>query len=129
MKKKLFAIFVSLFALTSCSSEGSASITNVDASTFISTISDPSIKVIDVRSLGEYSSGHLQGALNIDVESGGFDAGIANLDKTTTYAVYCRSGRRSTLAAERMAEAGFTNIVNFNQGGFAELAAAGAATE
>jgi phage shock protein E len=129
MKKKLIAIFVSLFALTSCSSEGSASITNVDASTFISTISDPTIKVIDVRSLGEYSSGHLQGALNIDVESGGFDAGIANLDKTATYAVYCRSGRRSTLAAERMAEAGFTNIINFNRGGFAELAAAGAATE
>jgi|DEB0MinimDraft_3_1074331.scaffolds.fasta_scaffold42022_3 phage shock protein E len=129
MKKKLIAIFVSLFALTSCSSEGSASITNVDASTFISTISDPTIKVIDVRSLGEYSSGHLQGALNIDVESGGFDAGIANLDKTATYALYCRSGRRSTLAAERMAEAGFTNIINFNRGGFAELAAAGAATE
>ncbi|MFM1789524.1 MAG: hypothetical protein RLZZ12_873 [Actinomycetota bacterium] len=129
MKKKLIAIFVSLFALTSCSSEGSASITNVDASTFISTISDPTIKVIDVRSLGEYSSGHLQGAQNIDVESGGFDAGIANLDKTATYALYCRSGRRSTLAAERMADAGFTNIINFNQGGFAELAAAGAATE
>ena len=129
MKKKIITILVSLFALTSCSSEGSDSITNVDASTFISTISDPNIKVIDVRSLGEYSSGHLAGALNIDVESGGFDAGIANLDKTATYALYCRSGRRSTLAAERMAEAGFTNIINFNRGGFAELAAAGAATE
>lgn len=129
MKKKLIAIIASLLAVTSCSSEGSASITNVDASSFISTISDPNIKVIDVRSLGEYSSGHLQGALNIDVESGGFDAGIANLDKTATYALYCRSGRRSTLAAERMAEAGFTNIINFNKGGFAELAASGAATE
>ena len=129
MKKKLIAILASLLALTSCSSEGSASITNVDASSFISTISDPNIEVIDVRSLGEYSSGHLAGALNIDVESGGFDAGIANLDKTATYALYCRSGRRSSLAAERMAEAGFTNIINFNRGGFAELAAAGAATE
>ena len=87
------------------------------------------MKIIDVRSFGEYSSGHLQGALNIDVESGGFEAGIANLDKTATYALYCRSGRRSTLAAERMAEAGFTNLFNFNSGGFAELADAGAATE
>jgi phage shock protein E len=129
MKKSLIAIFISLFALTSCSSESNAAITNVDATTFISTISDPSIKVIDVRSIGEFSAGHLQGALNIDVESGGFDAGIANLDKGATYALYCRSGRRSTLAAERMAEAGFTNIVNFNRGGFAELASAGAATE
>ncbi len=129
MKKTLIAIFISLFALTSCSSESNAAITNVDAKTFISTISDPSIKVIDVRSIGEFSAGHLLGALNIDVESGGFDAGISNLDKGATYALYCRSGRRSTLAAERMAEAGFTNIVNFNRGGFAELASAGAATE
>jgi rhodanese-related sulfurtransferase len=129
MKKILVSIFVSLFALTSCSSESNAAITNVDATTFISTISDPNIKVIDVRSLGEFSTGHLKGALNIDVESGGFDAGIANLDKSATYALYCRSGRRSTLAAERMADAGFTNIINFNRGGFAELASAGAATE
>ena len=129
MKKKLIAILFSVFALSSCSSAGSASITNVDATTFISTISDSNIQVIDVRSIGEYSSGHLQGALNIDVESGGFDAGIANLDKSATYALYCRSGRRSTLAAERMAEAGFTNVINFNQGGFTELAAAGAVTE
>ena len=129
MKKILISIFVSLFALTSCSSESNAAITNVDATTFISTISNPNIKVIDVRSLGEFSAGHLKGALNIDVESGGFDAGIANLDKSATYALYCRSGRRSTLAAERMADAGFTNIINFNRGGFAELASAGAATE
>jgi len=129
MKKILISIFVSLFALTSCSSESNAAITNVDATTFISTISDPNIKVIDVRSLGEFSAGHLKGALNIDVESGGFDAGIANLDKSATYALYCRSGRRSTLAAERMADAGFTNIINFNRGGFAELASAGATTE
>lgn len=129
MKKKLIAIFVSLFALTSCSSGGSASISNVDATTFISTISDSSVQIIDVRSSGEFFSGHLAGALNIDVESGGFDAGIANLDKNATYAVYCRSGRRSTIAAGKMADAGFTNIVNFNQGGFAELAAAGAPTE
>ena len=129
MKKILISIFVSLFALTSCSSESNAAITNVDATTFISTISDPNIKVIDVRSLGEFSTGHLKGALNIDVESGGFDAGIADLDKSATYALYCRSGRRSTLAAERMADAGFTNIINFNRGGFAELASAGAATE
>ena len=129
MKKILISIFVSLFALTSCSSESNAAITNVDATTFISTINDPNIKVIDGRSLGEFSAGHLKGALNIDVESGGFDAGIANLDKSATYALYCRSGRRSTLAAERMADAGFTNIINFNRGGFAELASAGATTE
>lgn len=129
MKTKLIPILLSLLALTACSNENDASITNVNVTTFISTAAQPGVQVIDVRSIGEYEAGHLQGALNIDVESGGFDDGVARLDRNVTYALYCRSGRRSTLAAERMAAAGFTNIVNFNEGGFAELASAGATTQ
>ena len=133
MKNKLLigiiSIFVTSLTLTSCSSGGSSAITNVDAQTFIKEIQSENVQIIDVRTYGEYASGHLQGALNIDVESGAFDSGIANLDKNATYALYCRSGRRSTLAAERMAEAGFTKIINFNNGGFDQLAAAGAITE
>lgn len=129
MKKKLISIFISIFVLASCANSDSSSITNVDASTFITTATQPSVQVIDVRSKSEYLSGHLKGALNIDVESGEFDIGIANLDKSGTYALYCRSGRRSSLAAQRMADAGFKNIFNFNKGGFAELEVAGAQTE
>ena len=133
MKNKLLigiiSIFVTSLTLTSCSSGGSSAITNVDAQTFIKEIQSENVQIIDVRTYGEYASGHLQGALNIDVESGAFDSGISNLDKNATYALYCRSGRRSTLAAERMAEAGFTKIINFNNGGFDQLAAAGAITE
>ena len=133
MKNRLFigiiAMFVTSLTLTSCSSGGSSAITNVDAQTFVKEIQSENVQIIDVRTYGEYASGHLQGALNIDVESGAFDSGISNLDKNATYALYCRSGRRSTLAAERMAEAGFTKIINFNNGGFDQLAAAGAITE
>lgn len=128
MKRFIF-VLVALFALTSCSSEGSSAIKNVDAATFISTIADPEVRIIDVRTPEEFLSGHLAGAENLDVESGAFDAGISQLDKGATYALYCRSGRRSSIAAGKMADAGFTNVVNFNQGGFAELAAAGAITE
>ncbi len=122
-------MFVTSLTLTSCSSGGSSAITNVDAKTFITETQSENVQIIDVRTYSEYASGHLQGALNIDVESGAFDSGITNLDKNATYALYCRSGRRSTLAAERMAEAGFTKIINFNNGGFDQLAAAGAITE
>lgn len=125
----IIAMFVTSLTLTSCSSGGSSAITNVDAQTFVKEIQSENVQIIDVRTYGEYASGHLQGALNIDVESGAFDSGITNLDKNATYALYCRSGRRSTLAAERMAEAGFTKIINFNNGGFDQLAAAGAITE
>ncbi len=122
-------MFVTSLTLTSCSSGGSSAITNVDAKTFITETQSENVQIIDVRTYSEYASGHLQGALNIDVESGAFDSGITNLDKNATYALYCRSGRRSTLAAERMAEAGFTKIINFNNGGFDQLATAGAITE
>jgi rhodanese-related sulfurtransferase len=125
----IIAMFVTSLTLTSCSSGGSSAITNVDAKTFITETQSENVQIIDVRTYSEYASGHLQGALNIDVESGAFDSGITNLDKNATYALYCRSGRRSTLAAERMAEAGFTKIINFNNGGFDQLAAAGAITE
>ena len=123
------SILISSLILTSCTSEGSSAITNVDAETFLTEIKSENVQIIDVRTLSEYASGHLLGSLNINVESGTFDTDIANLDKDATYAIYCRSGRRSTVAAEKMAEAGFTKIINFNSGGFDQLAAAGAITE
>jgi phage shock protein E len=133
MKSKTFigalALLISSLFVTSCSSGGSSAITNVNAVNFLAKSQATDVQIIDVRSAGEFAEGHLKNALNIDVESGGFDSGIANLDKTATYALYCRSGRRSTIAAERMADAGFTSIINFNSGGLAELAAAGAITE
>jgi rhodanese-related sulfurtransferase len=71
---------------------------------------------LDVRTAGEFAEGHIQNAINIDVEGGQFDSGIAQLDKTKTYAVYCRSGRRSGAAVEKMSDAGFTSLFNLNAG-------------
>jgi phage shock protein E len=126
MKKLLAVVFASMLFLTGCSSEGGAS--NVGASEFISKIAEPGVVVIDVRTPEEFAAGHLQGAFNIDVSSSSFDAQIAALDKDTAYAIYCRSGNRSTIASGKMSDAGFTNLTNFNQGGFTELANAGAPT-
>ncbi len=100
----------------------------MNASEFISKISEPGVVIVDVRTPEEFASGHLQGAVNIDVSSSNFDSQIAALDKNSTYAIYCRSGNRSTVASGKMSDAGFTNLFNFNKGGFAELAAAGAPT-
>jgi rhodanese-related sulfurtransferase len=72
--------------------------------------------VVDVRTAGEYAAGHIENAINIDVESSDFDSKIANLDKTVEYAVYCHSGRRSAIAAEKMAKAGFEKITNLEGG-------------
>jgi rhodanese-related sulfurtransferase len=80
--------------------------------------------VIDVRTPAEYAAGHVAGAQNIDVEAADFGSRIAALDKNAPYLLYCRSGRRSALAADQMKQAGFTDVVD--AGGLDGLVAAGA---
>ena len=126
MKRVFAAVFASALFLTGCSSSGGA--TNMGASDFIAKIGESGVVIVDVRTPEEFAAGHLQGAVNLDVSAATFDSQIAALDKNVAYAVYCRSGNRSTIAVGKMSDAGFTNLFNFNQGGFAELATAGAPT-
>lgn len=62
--------------------------------------------VVDVRTRGEFGSGKIPGAINIDLMSGDFDKRVAALDKDKTYLVYCRSGNRSAQACSVMAAKG-----------------------
>lgn len=82
-----------------------------------------SITLIDVRTPEEYAAGHLEGAVNMDLEGGQFSAEIAGLPKDAAYMVYCHSGRRSALAAQAMSDAGFTDV--YDLGGIAAWQAAG----
>lgn len=82
--------------------------------------------VLDVRHPEEFAAGHLANAQNIDVEASTFTSEIAELDKNAAYAVYCHSGRRSRIATEQMAKAGFDHLYNLN-GGIAAWSAAGGA--
>ncbi len=75
------------------------------------------VSIIDVRTREEYADGHIEGARNIDFTSPSFsDEVIRTLEKDRSYVLYCRSGRRSALAAERMRELGFTNVVDLSGG-------------
>lgn len=115
MKKTLSAIIAaSLLVLTACSSGGGA--TNLGSEDFAKKIAEPGIVILDVRTSGEFYAGHIEGAINIDVEGMQFDADIAKLDKTKTYAVYCHTGRRSGIAVGKMSDAGFTSLFNLSSG-------------
>jgi phage shock protein E len=126
MKKVMIALFASALFLTGCSSTN-ASVNNLGATEFLAKTADDGVILIDVRTPGEFAEGNIVNALNIDVQSSSFDAQIAELDPTKTYALYCRSGNRSGAAADKMADAGFTSIYNATVG-FTDLAAAGAPT-
>jgi len=70
----------------------------------------PDAVVIDVRTPGEYASGHMPSARNIDIQSASFGSEIAKLDPAGTYFVYCHSGRRSAIATAQLRQKGFMNI-------------------
>ena len=78
--------------------------------------------VIDVRTPAEFAEGHLEGAVNIDIEAGDFGSKIESLDKAGTYVLYCHSGRRAGIAKDQMTSAGFTNVTNV--GGITDAATA-----
>lgn len=58
--------------------------------------------IVDVRTPGEYATGHLDGAVNIDLQSPSFDDAVAELDPDVDYVVYCQSGNRSSQAVSAM---------------------------
>jgi len=72
--------------------------------------------IIDVRTPAEFATGHLDGAVNIDVQSPHFAAQIMELDPNGDYFVYCRSGNRSGQAIAQMNQMGF-NGENLTNGG------------
>jgi rhodanese-related sulfurtransferase len=120
----LFAL--AAMAMAACGgSAAQPAVQRADASEAVSMLD--SRVVIDVRTAAEYAAGHIAGAQNIDVEAADFSSRISTLDGTTPVLVYCRSGRRSATAAEQMAAAGFSDIVD--AGAMDDLVAAGAPLE
>jgi rhodanese-related sulfurtransferase len=113
--KKVIALFASVLLLAGCSSSA-AGVTNMNVSEFSKKITEAGVITVDVRTPGEFMTGHIQGAQNIDFESGNFENQISTLDKNGTYAVYCRSGNRSGQAVAIMHDAGFHNVYNLNGG-------------
>jgi phage shock protein E len=113
MKKLIAVLSVSALFLTGC---GSAAATNLGAADFQKKVSESGVVVLDVRTAGEFMSGHIANSINIDVEGMTFDGDIKKLDKSKTYAVYCHSGRRSGIAVGKMKDAGFKNLFNLTNG-------------
>lgn len=90
--------------------------TTLSVDEFEKKLSSQNVQLVDVRTVGEFSQGHLNGALNIDINSNEFQNQIAKLDKNKPVLVYCLSGGRSVSAANYMASNGFREIYNMEGG-------------
>ena len=104
MKKILLSLLTAIsFGTTVCSAQ-SDSIDTLAPQAFIKQAkADTTSIILDVRTPGEYKEEHLAGAQQLDfLNTSVFDAGIKLLDKSHTYYVYCRSGKRSHHACMKM---------------------------
>lgn len=74
---------------------------------------DGSYVIVDVRRADEFAEGHIPGAINIANEDINNAMPSELPDKEQTIYVYCRSGRRSKEAAEKLVNLGYTHVVEF----------------
>lgn len=73
-----------------------------------------SIVVIDVRETAEFAFNHIPNAISIPL--GELDNKLNDLDKNDEIYVVCRTGNRSDLAAQKLTESGFKNVINVEPG-------------
>lgn len=111
-----FFVCVFSLGLWACSSKKEA-FKNLDCTQFETLIKDPSVQLVDTRTLAEYNEGHIPGSIHIDVlDEENFPLHVDELlNKGQTVAVYCRSGRRSRNAAELLVKKGF-KVYNLDKG-------------
>ena len=67
--------------------------------------------VIDVRTVEEWNTGHLEGAVLMGIADADFQQQLASLDPSADYYIYCRSGNRAGQAIQIMEQMGFTGTL------------------
>ena len=115
-KKLLIMSVVSSFTPGAMACTSSDSIKTVSAPVFSNAVSHPAVQVVDVRDATEYAEGHIEGSVNLNVNSADFvEKANTALRKSEPVYVYCRSGKRSLKAAELLAKEGYM-VINLDNG-------------
>ena len=97
------------------SADGSAAVITLISPSELNSL-DKEILLIDVRTPEEYSAGHIENSVNIDIKSDNFSSLIDELDREQEVYVYCKIGGRSNYAAKKMKEMGFKKIYDLDGG-------------
>ena len=108
--------FICLFGLV-CSCNSNAQEGSLSAKDFENRINTQHPQILDVRTAGEFQSGHLRNSLQADwLNKEQFADRIKYLDKSKPLLVYCASGMRSAAAAKWLLDNGFTDVQNLKGG-------------
>ena len=116
--KKLTILLLAVMLLTACGQAKEndreavyVNITAEEAKAIMDT--EEGYVILDTRTREEYNQGHIPGAIQISHDEITEKAEEVLTDKDQLILVYCRSGRRSKIAAEALVELGYTNIKEF----------------
>lgn len=116
IKFSLYLIVMIMVSIQTSGCDSNNGIPSVSATEFAKELKADSVQLLDVRTPGEYAAGHINGALNINVQSDDFQqVASKQLSKDSTILVYCRSGRRSLDAAEILSRLGY-KVINLKGG-------------
>lgn len=131
LSKSIWLFGAALFILTACSSaskktkitsnpndsnsiKGSTLLAADEFESKLATM--PNAQLIDVRTPKEFNDGYIKGAININYQGETFSQDIEKLDKSKPTFVYCRSGGRSAESCNYMANHGFKELYELDNG-------------
>ena len=122
--RSIFFLLIS-FVILSCNGQAAKNIKTIESKDFAETMNTTqNPQILDVRTPEEFTQGHIDNAANVNWLGDRFVADAEKFDKTKPVFVYCKSGRRSKKATEKLQELGFKNIYEL-EGGFMKWSAAG----
>lgn len=112
--KNIIAIIACLVGFIGCNAQTKFQSMNTDE--FEKIITKANVICLDVRTKPEYEEGHIANSTLIDIRNPEFEQlALQTLPKDKTIAVYCRSGKRSKVAADILSKNGYT-VVELNTG-------------
>lgn len=100
---------------------GNSAIKNVSVKETKEALKDKNVQFIDVRTMGEYASGHAEKAINLPLDRLGNS--LSKLNNSKPVYVICQSGMRSMQGASILANAGFSEVYNVSGGTSAWMSA------
>ena len=128
LSRTISIIVMTSFLITGCAQTKKEDVKNEDAGTTISKAeivlvtpedlnkAGDEIILLDVRSPEEYAQGHIKHAKNVNYFDADFMDQILKLDKNEEIYLYCKGGKRSNNAANKLKQAGFTKIYDLKGG-------------
>lgn len=112
--KRMIVVICALMLMSACTSVKNISQNRkITAEQAKEMMDSQKVVVLDVRTLEEFNSGHIENAILIPDTDISSKAGKILTDKNAKILVYCRTGRRSKIASDELVKMGYTNVYDF----------------